>query len=244
MDKKKILKAAIAGAAGSLLFAGVAFAQTAPSLTVGIDVSPHITPNTRSTVALVKLDASNSNANVQVPALSFSGSFAGGAGQTTLKNCSIALTNAINLPLNSGANAVANFGSTSVFTFDTPLIVPAGVVRWLGLVCDVDGAAPVAGTVTVGINPALIGATNASSTATIVPTASVGSNGQQQTSGTAGFGNTSTTGSTSGSGTVTTPGIPNTGAGGEFDSNTMLLAVSGLALATGVVLLMQRRRQA
>ncbi|HEV8677548.1 MAG TPA: hypothetical protein VN701_01835, partial [Candidatus Paceibacterota bacterium] len=184
MNRKSLIGAALCAATGILLCAGVASAQTSPSLMVGIDVSPQLALGTRGTVALVKLDASNSSANVEIPSLTFSGTFAGGAGQTTFTNCSIAFTNAINIALNTGTHALSNFASTSVFTFDTPIVVPAGTTRWLGLVCDVDGATPQSGSVTVGVNPSTIGATNASSTAAIIPTASVGPTGSQLTTGT------------------------------------------------------------
>jgi hypothetical protein len=243
MTRKSLIGAAISAAAGAALFGGVAFAATS-SLLVELDVSPNVAPGTHSTVALIKLDASNSVANIKIPSLSLTGSFSGGAGQNTFRNCSVALANAIKTPLNTNGNAVSSFGNSTAFTFDTPLTVPAGTTLWLGLVCDVDAAAPQAGMVTLGINPSMISATNASSTEVIVPTASVNTSGAQLTSGTA---NTYVapapiSGSTSGSGSAATPGIPNTGAGGDSDSTILLLIVSALAVASSLLLFVKNSK--
>src|SRR3569832_302077 len=119
MNRKSLMGAALSGAAGIVLFAGVAFAQSAPAFLVELDVSPHVTPGTRSTVALIKLDASNTIANAKVSSLNLSSSYSGGTGQNTLRSCSLALANAIGTALNTGGNVVTNFGNSSTFTFDT-----------------------------------------------------------------------------------------------------------------------------
>jgi hypothetical protein len=247
MNRKTLLGALSTTVGGIFLFAGIAFAQTAPLLTIGLDVSPHIIPGTRGTVALVKLDASNSMANVHIPSLTFSSSFAGGAGQNTLTNCAVSFTNAIGIALNTNSNAVSSLGNTTAFTFDTPVIVPAGGTTWLGLVCNVDASLAQNGAVTLRINPATVSAINASTSAVIIPTAGVSSAGVELTSGTASAATLppatqGTTPSTQGStqGTATTPGIPNTGAGGNAASNIILLIISGIIIATGATLLFSR----
>ncbi len=233
MTKNQIKSLVGAVAAGTLLFANVAGAQaTGPNLMVGVAVPPTITPGARNTIALISLDASRSTANVRIPSLTVSGSFTGGVGPTVLKNCSIAFANAASVALNTGANAVSTFGTTTTFTFDTPVLVPAGGVTRLALICDVDGAAPRNATITVGITPSTVPATDPATAVIIVPTALLSSSGTPLTSGIAIITPLATT----------TPHAPNTGTGGSAGTNYAVLVLSGLTGILGARFLVRSRR--
>lgn len=242
MNRISVFGTAAAAAAVLLLSAGAAFAQSAPSLKTGVAVSPNILPGTHSAVALIELDASQSGSDIRVNSLGVSASFAGGATASTLTNCSIAYTDAIGNPLNSGTNAVASLSGTSTFTFNAPVAVPAGGAANLALVCDVSAGASANSSITIGIEPSAVAASDASTGTSIIPTIT-GMAGYGQTSGTAIITTGGSSGSTGAGGSTTTPGLPDTGAGGDAARNAAVLGLCALALMAGAALFVRYSRK-
>ena len=203
---------------------------TVPSVNTGVQ---------NAVLALITLDAGNSNQNVNVTSIPVTLSFSG-AMANDYSNCSIRSASNLATALNNGSNSIATpvNGSTG-FTLDTPLSVSPGSAQILALTCSISSAAAPGSTVTVSLAPASIAA-NASS-GSISPTVLTGSDGvPASTSGTIEITAPNTTVTTPV--TTTAPGAPNTGAGGDMALNIIVLAASLGVITLGAVLL--KRRQA
>lgn len=235
---------------------GTTASSTTTSGNLGVMLSPiaSVRAGTQSAVlALLTLDASNSNQPVSVSSIPLSlttTSSTGVTGSNYLSNCALHTATSLSTSLNTGTNAVSTpaNGSNS-FMLDAPVSVPAGSADILALTCNVSSAVPVGSTITVSVTPATISTSGTSGMLTpIAETTSTGT--VEPTSGTIMITapTTSTTGTTGGGTTVTgstgttgTPGTPNTGAGGDAPINFAILAISALVVGGSVLFVAKRR---
>ncbi|MBX4199098.1 hypothetical protein KW800_02365 [Candidatus Parcubacteria bacterium] len=205
-----------------LAMAATANAQVAQPM-VGIQLlssgltSPLVASSTGATIARLVLDTTGSPEAVRISSLPFALSLGNGAVASTLTNCRVANES------NSGVNLSTPTGSTSglvsglnTVTLSSPLVLQAGTVTTLDLVCDPSAGLVTGGTFTVSVNTANVAATGNSTglpavvtvrgaTPVVIPP-------------------------------VIIPTVPNTGAGGDASTNVALLfgaitlAVAGIAL--------------
>jgi hypothetical protein len=184
-------------------------------------------------LGIITLDATRSGSAVTVSSLPVSVS-PNGAAISALSNCS--LRNIMDLTTPLPASATQN-GSVMTFGLTNPLVVSAGTMTSLAIVCNVDASTPTGSTFTISLTPSQI-ASNAGGT-TITPTGALGVGGAAlPTSGTVTVGIPNTGGSTGG--TVGTPGSPNTGAGGNAMASVLMLALAGLLAVAGSLYLGRR----
>jgi hypothetical protein len=210
--------------AGTPVYAG--------SLMVGFTPLSSVAANGgASTLGLVTLDASHSANNVTVSSIPFTVSYGSGASSANVTNCSLQNVSSLGTPINTGGNAVGTLGSSTTFTPDTAITVPAGTVQHYALICSVGAAMPSGSTFTVGLAANSVGASDASGS--VIASPILGSNGSAlPTSGTITVGSASTV-----------PGIPNTGAGAEAVLNIALLAVSALVAAGSALFIARTSRK-
>ncbi|HVU75266.1 MAG TPA: hypothetical protein VHD38_00270, partial [Candidatus Paceibacterota bacterium] len=183
-------------------------------------------------LGIISLDATRSGSAVTVTSLPISIS-PNGASISALSNCS--LRNITNLTTPIPATATQN-GSVMTFGLTNPLVIPAGTMTSLAIVCNIDPSTPMGSSFAVSLTPSQIVAT--ASGATVTPAGALGSTGSAlPTSGTVTVGvpNTGSTGGTTG-----TPGSPNTGAGGNAFASVLMLAFAGLLAVAGSMYLGRR----
>lgn len=223
-----------AGAAFAVLAsAGIAAAQSSPSLGVNLYVSPRVERGAQDAlITLVSLSARDSNSAVQVPSLRIDTSFANGATPGDITDCRVRTVNNLTSALNNGANAVGITGGSTLIPLDTPYVVATGTTATLAITCDVASSAALGGTITMSLSPSSQTANvQGSSTSVTVSTGKTTTGADGPTSGTAQVVADATP-------TVpTVPGVPNTGNGAS--GNLLLLALAGL-LALGGFMLARR----
>lgn len=220
-----------AGAAFAVLAsAGIAAAQSSPSLGVNLYASPRIERGAQDTlVALISLSARDSSTAVQVPSVRLDTSFTNGATVGDITDCRVRNVNNLTGALNNGGNAVGITSGSTLIPLDTPYAVATGTTATLALTCDVASTAALGGTITMGIAPNAQNANVQGSSTTVsvsVGKTTTGANGP--TSGTAQIVLDATP-------TIpTVPGVPNTGNGAA--ANLLLLALAGFVALGGFVL--------
>lgn len=145
-------------------------------------------------------------------------------------SCSIQNVVALGTPLSS-LSAGGTLGQNgAVFTFPTPILIPAGTAAHYALVCSVSPISAGA-RVLLGINPGSIMAVGGNGSP--VPVVGVGSTGPLVATVTVTPVGSSTPPGTPGTGGG--PGIPNTGAGGDAVATLAILALSLIAAYAGAV---------
>jgi hypothetical protein len=221
--------------------AGVPTLMTA--LSVNIDVAPSVPAGSQDVaLANIFLDASNSGSTVNLASLPITVSAGNGASVAHLSDCRV--RNAANLSgsLTSVVPSMTNGVATS-YSFTTPLSIMAAGTQSFSYTCDVSAATPVGGTFTVSINPSSVAASNASTGATVIPTALVGTGPNGLPASTQGTVIVSAFGSGVGegpTGDTGTPGAPNTGAGGLAVQLALILALSATVAGGGAMYLRYR----
>lgn len=220
-----------AGAAFAVMAsAGIAAAQTSPSLALNMYTSPRVEQGGQDVLlALVALSARNSSSAVQISSVPLSVNFGNGATVSHLSDCRVRDVNAFTTSLNNGANAVGIVAGANTIPLDASFQVNAGATRTLALTCDVSASAPLGGTFDLSVTPSTFAATVVGGTTSVTPTTGLNSNGQS--------------GPTSGTATVVAdvtptapsiPGVPNTGS--DVTQNLILLAMAGAVALLGIIL--------
>ncbi len=226
--------------AGSPFFITTGTSGVSPMLGVSLTTVPSIRTGIQNAVfALLTLDGSNSNQNVNVTSIPLTMAFSG-AGPSDYSNCSIRSASSLSTSLNTGGNAIAiPVNGTMSFKLDNPLSIPAGAADILALTCSISPSTAAGSSVTVSINPASVLASGVSS-GTFTPAASINSNGTAvPMSGTVEM--TAPTSVTVPVTTTTVPGAPNTGAGGNSTSNLIVIAASFLVTLGGAAFILKRQ---
>ena len=176
--------------------------------------SPLVASSTGATIARLVLDTTGSPEAVRISSLPFALSLGNGAVASTLTNCRVVneANTGTNLNTPNGSGLVSGLNTV---TLDSPLVLNAGTVTTLDLMCDPSAGLVTGGTFTVSINTANVAATGNSTGLPAVVTVR---------------------GATPVIPPVVIPTVPNTGAGGEAPMNIALLfgaitmAVAGIAL--------------
>ena len=182
-------------------------------------------------VALITLDATRSGTGVRVPGIPVTTGFSNGAASSNLTSCSVRSVTTLGTALNTGGNAVLNLGASSSFTFDTPIVVPAGTAQTYALVCAVNSATPVGATFQVGLTPSAVPASDPVSGNAMTPSALLGASGAPL----------ATSGSVVASSVSGAPGVPNTGAGGGVDATLAILSLATLGSLLGLAYLARKQ---
>ena len=221
--------------------AGIAFAQSAPGLTVSVAAPATVSPGANETIATIGLRAGAES--VSLDALPISLGYSSPQAER-LTDCALRST-ATGAALNSGQNALgAQASGDFTVTFDSPVAVPANTTSVLYLTCDVPVTVANGNAIATSIFASQVEAESDGDSVTVagsdpqkgitdrpvavtiiasqVPGAAAGGTGG--TNGTPGVPNT---GGASG-----VPGIPNTG-GGDGMVLWTLLALFAFA-ATGI----------
>jgi hypothetical protein len=210
-----------------------------PSLLVNLNATPVVRPGAQDTLlALVTLSAARSGSPVQISSLPVSVAFGGGASAGSVTDCRARNVANLSAPLNNlSGNIIGITEGQNVIPFDGPLTIPAGSTVTLAFTCDVASTAPSGGTVLLSLTPSSIAATVVGSSTTVTPATGFTSTGT--TGAVSGSVLISSTASTDDSG-PTIPGAPNTGLGGDAGTDLLVLGLSALAIAFGVILLRRR----
>jgi hypothetical protein len=229
--------------------AGMAFAQSAPGLTVSVAAPASITTGTGRTIATIGLRAGSGDAKLESLPISLGYS---NPPATPFANCALRET-AGSAALNSGSNAIGAQGSGDfAVTFDTPFTVPANTSAVLYLTCDVPESVPNGAAVATSIFASSVDATSGGDSVTVEgsdPQSGATSKPvaiariQSSTPAAPGTGDIGTPGvpNTGGSGyTGATPGIPNTGGGGSMILWTLLAFLGFAAAGAGTYAFLKR----
>jgi hypothetical protein len=187
-------------------------------------------------LGIISLDATRSGAPVTVTSLPVTIS-PNGAAISALSNCSLRNITSLATPLPGGAT---QNGSVMTFSLQNPLLIPAGAMTSLAIVCNVDASTPMGSSFAISLTPSQIVST--ANGATITPMGALGSTGSAlPTSGTVTVGIPNTgTGGTGGTGGTVTPGTPTTGEGGNAFTSVLILALAGLLAVAGSLYLGRR----
>lgn len=223
------------------------FAAGSPTLTsslnTNLDVAPSVPAGSQDVaLANIFLGTGNSSSAIRVSSIPLSVTAGGNAIAGNLTDCRVRDASNLDGSLSGSINPA---GGNATYTFNTPLVVGAGMTKTLSFTCDVSSATPTGGTFTIGISPSGVVATDVVTGATVTPTAVVGAgpNGlPAASSGTVIVSASTGTGGNGGTGGTgdDTPGIPNTGAG---DINTMIaLALAGIIALGGTLYLRSQIR--
>jgi hypothetical protein len=215
---------------------------TSPMLGVSLTTVPSVNAGVQNAVlALLTLDASNSNQNVSVTSIPVMLSFSG-ADPSNYSNCSLRSASSLTTPLNTGNNAItATTNGTISFTLDTPLSIAEGSADILALTCSISPSTAAGSSIAVSLNPGSVMANSASS-GTFTPVVSTNTNGTAvPTSGTVEITMPSTSTTVTTPVTTTEPGAPNTGAGGNSTSNLIAIVASLLVALGGVAFILKRQ---
>jgi len=211
---------------------GIAAAQTSPSLTVNMYVSPRVERGAQDALlALVSLSARNSSSSVQISSVPLTATFGNGTTVSHLSDCRVRDVNAFSTALNNGGNAVGIVAGANTIPLDNALQVNASTTRTLALTCDVSASAPIGGTFGLSTTPGAFPASVAGGTTSVTPTIGNDANGQAgPVSGTVQI----VADVTPTTPTPTVPGVPNTGS--DTTQNLILLAMAGLVALGGILL--------
>lgn len=195
---------------------------------------------TAGLLALIQLSGQTSTLSATVASLPVALGF-NGVPPGAFTRCTIRNANNLGLALNTGVYAISSLGpSSALFTFDTPVVVPAGAVVNLALTCDVAPTAPLGGVVQVALNPGSVAAVDVTG-APIPVVAGAGATYGSVTVTAPGTGAAGTSTSSPASASRGTPGVPNTGAGGGAASTFALIALSALFALGGTYALGVRK---
>ncbi len=227
---------AAAFGAGAMLLAGVAYAQSTPVLWVGFAVSDTVAPGAGKTIATIELNGLHSSSAARVASVPVNA--VGVAANFT--NCRVTTTADLNTSLTSGTHTVQSLGTLNTFVFDTPVVIPAGVVKTFAVRCDVSSLATVGSTLMLSVTPASVSATDDSGNP-ITPVVALDPYGAPRSmNGTLSIRAIGTPGAPN---TGSTPGAPNTGAGGDAAANIAIILASALVALIGSDYLRRSRRR-
>ncbi len=217
------------------LTVGSPILSNAAGMLVNLDTAPSVPAGSQDvTLANIALGSMVNSHNVaSIPLTITAGT---GASTANLTDCKIRSTANLDGALSNTLTLTS--GAQTSFALAVPQLIVPGSPQMLALTCDVQPATPVGSTYTISINPANVGATNASTGAAVTASGVTGFGPQGLPGSTSGTVIVSAAGSGSNTGGSTggdsgTPGVPNTGAGGTAAGIILLLAAAGLAFVSG-----------